>query len=698
MTSVVLGDADVAGRAADLARRLPDRLAPLARLALDVSVTWRPGAAELWSRIDADLWERCGEQPVHLLQEAGGAALERAAADDALVALMERVAGAGPAAAAEDLSPVAYLCAEFGVHHALPVYSGGLGALAGDVLKEAADNGPPMVGVGLLYRDGYFRQRVDLSGWQQEHWDRLDPHRTPAVQVTRDGAPLELTVPVGDDDVVLHVWRVDVGRVPLFLLDADLPVNAPHARFLTARLYVGDQDLRLGQYVLLGVGGMRALEAVGVEPRVVHLNEGHAAFAALELVRRARAERVSVDEAIARARARTVFTTHTPVPAGNDTFPAARVAHVIRRAAAQAGIGEDVVLRLGRTHPDDEHEPVGVTQLALRVSRDAIGVSRRHGEVAREMWAALWPDRDVGDVPIGHVTNGVHVPTWIGRPMRELLDRHLGAGWIASAADPATWSGVDAIPDEELLAARRAQREALVRQAAVRVPRERLGRGDTQRYAEAPALLDPDALTLGFARRVATYKRLHLLLSDIGRARGILRPAGGRPVQVLIAGKAHPRDDDAKSVLQRLFQARDDDWAQHVCFLEDYDLRLARSLVQGCDVWINLPRPPLEASGTSGMKAAMNGALNLSVLDGWWGEAYDGTNGWAIDGEPDPDHAAADARDAGELLRLLQDDVLPQFGTPAWADRVRASLRTIGPAFAATRMLDDYRTRLYDRA
>ncbi|MCW2995530.1 MAG: glycosyltransferase family 1 protein, partial [Conexibacter sp.] len=603
-----------------------------------------------------------------------------------------RLAEHRAAAPSREGGPVAYFCAEYAIHASLPVYSGGLGALAGDLVKEASDRALPFVAIGLLYRQGYFRQRIDLSGWQREYWLDTDAERLPAALVRgEDGEPLTVSVPTHDEEIVAQIWRVDVGRVPLFLLDAERPENSAFARWTTSQLYVGAPEVRLNQYALLGVGGRRALAALGVDPEVIHLNEGHAAFGALE------EPGASVEEIVASSRPHTVFTTHTPVPAGNDAYPGSEVGALLEPLIAARGLDEDAVLALGRTHPEDEHEPFGITQLAIRTARATNAVSRRHGEVAREMWHELWPDKALEDVPITHVTNGVHVPTWIGRPMRALLDQHLGEGWITRAADPATWAGVDGIGDDELLAVRRVQRAALVDLVRERIPRDRLGRGEERSFVEAgEAAFDPDALTIGFARRVATYKRLALMVHDAERALKLLR--GDQPVQIIIAGKAHPKDEPGKALIQQLLDLRGAEGTQtRVVFLADYDLASAARLVGGCDVWVNLPRPPLEASGTSGMKSVLNGGLQLSVLDGWWAEAYDGFNGWALPGEVDADHQAQDARDAATMYRLLEDEIVPEFyaGDGAWVARVRASLRTLAPMFSATRMLEDYEAKMY---
>ncbi len=700
------GSADLQRAAADLEGRLPEPLRPLARAAYNYRWSWTPGARELFETIDPDHWQLVDENPVKLLRTAASEALAVAASDagiaerasslwaDIEADLSRPIADVGLSAE----RPVAFLCAEFGVHVSLPIYSGGLGALAGDILKEASDRAVPMVAVGLLYRRGYFRQRIDADGWQHEHWTDADPDLLPAARVSdADGQPLVITVPIAGEQVRALIWRVDVGRVPLYLLDTDLPENAPLQRWITARLYDGDADTRLAQYTLLGAGSIRALSALGITPGVVHLNEGHAALAPLQLARQLSGEGAALDDALDAARALTVFTTHTPVPAGNDTYPPDQVRATVAGLIDELGVDHDRLIALGRTDPDDQTEPFGITQAALRLSRSAGGVSRRHGEVAREMWQPLWPGRTQDEVPIGYVTNGVHVPTWIGTPMRTLFDQQLGQGWMFSEALGSAWEAIENVSDEALWAARRAQRAELVRFLVGRSLYERLERGDPRDYVTAAAgSLEADTLTIGFARRVATYKRLDLLVRDPDFVLELL--SGERPVQFVLAGKAHPRDDDAKRVLQRVFGLK---WAREVAervvFLDDYDLATGARLVRGCDVWLNLPRPPLEASGTSGMKSAVNGGLQLSVLDGWWAEAYDGQNGWAIDGEVEHDTAAQDERHSAALQHLLVTEVLPSFyerdeaGLPtAWLAMMRRSIRTIGPSFAATRMVADY--------
>jgi glycogen phosphorylase len=713
-----LGQGDLEHRTKELAARLPAELDVFAKLAFNYRWSWMPGGPELFEAIDPYRWAvRRGnpvrlllEMPVHPLSAAAGDRdlLQRATAlHEEMVRDLDR-----PFSAGSPDRPTVFFCAEYGIHSSLPAYSGGLGVLAGDILKEASDLALPMVGVGMLYREGNFRQRIDRTGWQHEYWVESDPDRLPMALVTgEDGDPLTITVPFRGRDVVAQIWRVDVGRVPLYLLDTRRPENSRVDRWITARVYVGDRKIRLAQYVLLGIGGVRALRAMDIEPGLLHLNEGHAALAPLELTRPRVEAGVPFADALAEARERTIFTTHTPVPAGNETYSPEELAEALGEYHRGLGATERDVLALGQARPDDPSDAFGLTVLGLRVSRQANGVSRRHGDVARSMWRPLFTDRPAGTVPIGHITNGVHLPSWMAPAMRTLLDRHLGEGWAGRAAAPGTWSGVKDIPDEELWNVRSHLRAALVDYVRDKSASDRLARGEPVDYAEAAAeAFDPNIVTLGFARRVAAYKRLYLLVLDPDRARQLLEAP--RPFQLVISGKAHQEDEEAKKVLRSVFSMKlEQHVAERVAFLEDYDLFVARRLVWGCDVWLNLPRAPLEASGTSGMKSALNGGLNLSSLDGWWEEAYDGTNGWAIenheiDGSQPQDGAepseAADAADAGRLFELLEKEVTPLFydqdhgGIPrGWVMRIKDSLRTIGPRFCATRMLQDYARDAY---
>ena len=707
------GSREVRRAAQALASVVPSRLAPLARVAYNYRWTWHPDGDRVFRDIDPYRWRMSGRNPVRLLQEAPQECLERAAGHRVLVERLEALADSID----EDLSrppsedgipgehPVAFLCSEYGIHRSLPVYSGGLGALAGDILKSASDRALPMMGIGIMYRQGYFHQRVDASGWQHEYWYETDPERRPAVKIADDaGRPVQITVPIWGESVTAHVWRVEVGRVPLFLLDTVVEENSPRHRFISSRLYEGNRQVRLAQYALLGVGGMRLLHVLGVEPSVTHINEGHPALATLEVLDRLVQQGRSFSEATDEVRRRFVFTTHTPVPAGNETYEPAEMQAVFPDVAEHLGEGWNRLLSLGRVDPDSTGEPPGMTPLALRMSRHVNGVSRIHAEVSRSMWQRVFGAESPDDVPISHVTNGVHLPSWMCPDLRGLLDRHLGEGWCRPehVTDPATWEAVDRIPDTEIWEVRNAARRRLVHWVRSETVTERLARGETMEHVERAArAFDPGALTLGFARRLATYKRLHLVTRDLPRFLRLIE--GPRGIQFLFAGKAHPLDDEAKQILRQLFEIKSDTRvAGRVAFFEDYNLGKAQQMLCGCDVWINLPRPPQEASGTSGMKSALSGGLNLSVLDGWWAEGFDGENGWGIDGTPEPDEGAKDARDAEAFYDLLEREVIPLFhdrdehGVPVgWVQRIKRSLRTIGPRFCADRMLDQYVNEIY---
>ncbi len=703
------GSRELERAATALAGRLPPELGVFARLAFNYRWSWSLGGDDLFRAIDAHRWQVCGENPVRLLQESSSACLARAARDGDLVGRAEgleraiRAELAGPFAFAPE-RPIAFLCAECAIHASLPIYAGGLGVLAGDLLKEASDRAVPVVAVSILYRQGSFRQRLDRAGLQAEAWVDADPERMPAALVTDDaGEPLTVRVPIDDHDVVAQIWRVDVGRVPLYLLDTERPENARVDRWIGARLYVGDRQMRLAQYALLGIGGIRALRALGIDPGVVHLNEGHAALATLELAREEMARGADFARALGAGRSRTVFTTHTPVAAGNEEYQSEEIRAVLSGFLKELGADPQEVLALGRPRDDDERDAFGLTAFALRTSRFANAVSRRHGRVARAMWRELWPDRPMEGVPIAHVTNGVHLPTWMAPSIRRLLARYLGDDFEQHADDPERWERVEAIPDQELWAVRSELRGALVRYVQDKSVADRLSRSVTSReyVMAAEHGFDPDVLTVGFARRLAAYKRLHLLSRDGARALRLL--GGPQPIQLVLAGKAHAQDQEAKELLQRVFTFKEQAVVAHrVAFLEDYDVRMAAQLVRGCDVWLNLPRPPHEASGTSGMKAALNGSLHFSVLDGWWEEAFDEGSGWAIEGESADDEEAQDDRDAEALYYLLETEVIPLYydrdaaGLPrGWLRRIRQSLRSIGPRFNAQRMLSDYVSRAY---
>jgi starch phosphorylase len=701
-------------RAAELALRLPAELAPLARIALDYRWSWDPDGDELFRSLDPHAWEINLRNPVRQLSDIAPHTASSAVADPTTrdrIARLGRVLEedrARPEARIDGLDgPVVFVCAEFGIHRSLPIYSGGLGVLAGDILTAASDLAIPMIGIGLLYRKGYFQQRVDRAGLQHEYWLQTMPERLPTVQVLDEGTPLRLTFPFFDREVAFHVWRVEVGRVPLYLLDAELDENDPVDRWITARLYEGNPLTRLGQYGLLGMGSVRMVRALGIEPGVLHFNEGHPALAALELAAGSVAAGESLEDALEAARARCVFTTHTPVPAGNEVYETASFLEAFADLPTRLGMDDERFLDLCRTLPGTDEWP-GMTPLALRLTRRANAVSLRHQQVAREMWRPLYGDVPADEVPITHVTNGVHLPTFLASPMRALLDRHLGEDWLARAADPETWAPVDDIPDEELWAARNDARRELVEYVKAKSVQDRLLRGEDPESVKAVAeTFADDTLTLGFARRIATYKRLFLLTYDPERVRRIF--ADGPPVQMVVAGKAHPLDDNAKQMLVDVFAlSQAVGLTSRVAFLENYDLSVAAPIVGGCDVWLNVPRPPLEASGTSGMKSAANGGLNLSVLDGWWFEGYEradgAANGWEIDGGggDGEDEAAQDARHAHALYDLLEQQVVPLFydrgndGIPhRWLEMVKRSLRTNGPRFSAARMVEGYASSIY---
>ena len=696
-----------------LARRLPEPLEDLAWISYNYLWSWTPGGSELFRSIDAYRFMVAGENPVRFLLNLPERDLLRAATDRDLLDQLKREAQfidhalQRPTQRVLSNGPVAFFCAEFGVHQSLPVYSGGLGVLAGDLLKEMSDQALDVVAVGLLYRRGYLHQRMSLEGWQHEYWLEANTDLLPAVRVRgADGLPLRVTVPVWDGELAAHVWRVDVGRTPLYLLDAELAENNPLERWVTARLYEGSPEIRLAQYALLGIGGVRALDAMGISPALFHLNEGHPALAPLEIASRTSSElagdRLGLEKLLDIGRDRFVFTTHTPVPAGNETYDPDVFFSVLGRSVDQMGLSRDELSSASRVDAAATTEPLGLSPLAIRSARSTNAVSKRHGEVARTMWSPLFPTVKLDDVPITHVTNAVHLPTWMAPDMRDLLTKFFGADWELHANDPGLWSHVDEIPDVELWRARCDLRLQLVEMLRSRIVVDRLARGEDVALAESAfSAFDPTHLTIGFARRLATYKRLDLLFHDVERLHGIIDHDQG--VQIILAGKAHPLDYEAKSVAKNVFVVkRGLETTNRVVFLEDYDLRVAPQLVAGCDVWLNLPRPPFEASGTSGMKSALNGGLNLSVLDGWWCEGYNGRNGWAIDGSTVDDPEAQDERDATALYELLESEVKPLFysrdanGVPAlWLARVRESLRSLGPQFSSARMVNDYVNQVY---
>ena len=695
---------------------LPAPLEPLRNLAYNLWWSWNPDAIELFRRLDAQLWEVVNHNPMRMLGEIRQEKLSRRAVDDGFLAHLERVNTAledylrSPtwfernSPNWEDFS-IAYYSLEFGVTECLPIYSGGLGVLAGDHVKSASDVGLPLVAVGLLYRWGYFGQRLNIDGYQQEEARENDVHNLPIKMVMakegkQAGKPLRIHVDLPGRRVYAQVWLAQVGRVPLYLLDANVPENSDEDRGLTAKLYSGDKDMRIRQEILLGMGGLRALQTMGEAPYLHHLNEGHCAFLGLERIRRAMKDMgLSWDEAIEATASGNVFTTHTPVPAGIDRFPPELMRRYFSDYAAETGIDLERLLALGRQNPLDHRESFSMAVLALKLSRFANGVSKLHGEVARSMWSDLWPEVPLKEVPVGHVTNGVHVRSWVSSDMGQLFDRYLGHRWERENQEARVWGRIDSVPDEELWRTHERRRLRLVSFARQRLELQLKRRGlPPHDVAVAREVLDPEALTIGFARRFATYKRATLLLHDVERLKTILL-SKDRPVQLVFAGKAHPADEGGKALIREIIHAVQRLGLRHrIVFIEDYNMNVARYLVQGVDLWLNTPRRPLEASGTSGMKASLNGALNCSVLDGWWVEGYAADRGWAIgNGEVYEDERYQDEVEANALYSLLEKEIVPAFYKRGvddlprgWIAMMKASLANHGAFFNTNRMLTSY--------
>ncbi|HEV3386305.1 MAG TPA: alpha-glucan family phosphorylase [Gemmata sp.] len=697
--------------------KLPDRLRPLHTIAYNLWWCWNAEAVALFRRINPDLFEALDHSPIRLLGATGQNRFEELADDEGFLAHMDRVDQAldhylkaptwfNATYRSDGDTQVAYFSAEFGIHESVPVYSGGLGVLAGDHLKSASDLGIPLVGVSLMYREGYFRQYLNVDGWQQERYPENDFFTLPLIPETdATGAPILVLAPLPDRDVQLRIWRIQVGRVPLYLLDANIPQNRPDDRAITSQLYGGDQHTRIQQEIILGIGGIRALRAIGKMPTVCHMNEGHAAFTGLERIRLLMEEhKLDFASALEAVKAGTCFTTHTPVPAGNDAFPMSMMEQYLGEYVKNMSVDRNTLAGLGRQHLGNEQEPFGMTVLALKLANVSNGVSKLHGSVSRKMWKDLWPELPPGEVPITSITNGVHTQSWLSPEIAQLYDRYLGIQWEERPTDFAIWKRVDQIPDAELWRTHERCRERLVALARNRLKAQLKRRGSPpSEVAEADEILDPDALTIGFARRFATYKRGDLVFRNIERVISLLN-SKERPIQFIFSGKAHPKDQGGKELIARVVQiARRPEFRRHVVFLEDYDMNICRHLIQGVDVWLNNPRRPLEASGTSGMKVVTNGGLNLSILDGWWCEGYDGDNGWAIGaGEEYADLTYQDEVESRALLDLLQQDIAPMFykrgtdGLPRdWIRRMKRSIMTLVPVFNTNRMVEEYTTRCY---
>jgi glycogen phosphorylase len=701
-----------------LSQNLPERLKGLSEIASNLWWSWHPGARMLFKRLDRQTWKASGHNPVKVLLALPGEALTKAAGDpeylllyDQVMAQFHRDLETGENCFTQRVPnpkdhSIAYFSAEYGLHRSLPFYAGGLGFLAGDYLKECSDLRVPLSAVGFMYPEGYLRQQMREDGWQENPDEILDRDAASITRVLDEsGEQVVIRIPFIEPPIQVAVWKVAVGRTPLYLMDTDLPINDPWNRGISARLYIGDLEQRLRQEIVLGIGGYEVLSALGIRHTVLHLNEGHPAFALLERVRMRVQGGKPYEEALSQVRSTSVFTTHTPVAAGHDIFPFNLIEKYFRSYWPTLGVDHDTFLRLGM-HPDGSKAGFNMTALALRLSGFCNGVSKKHGEVARRMWQVLWPGLPEEDVPISQVTNGVHVPTWVEPKLELLFNRYLGPEWLAKQDDPKLWERVEDVPDEELW-----KTHYWLKMKLINILRERA----RQRWAadrvspsiilSGGTLLDPSVLTFGFARRFATYKRADLLFRDPERLKKILNDPW-RPVQIIFAGKAHPADDPGKRMLQRVFQAAQDfEMGGRIAFVEDYGEQLAQYLVHGVDAWLNNPLPPMEACGTSGMKAALNGVPHLSILDGWWGEGYNGSNGWAFGREEGGGDGDREARDAESLYALLEDKVVPLYyqtaddGVPhGWVRIMKESIKSNAPRFCARRMVKEYIEKFYLKA
>jgi starch phosphorylase len=692
---------------------LPPRIHRLAELANDLWWTWNPQAREVFRLLDYPLWRQTAHNPVLMLRNVSPELVELTAHDERFLAVYDAAIEAlDRARSAEDTwwqhrfpdvsGPIGYFSAEFALHQSLPIYAGGLGVLAGDHCKEASDLGVPLIGVGFMYPQGYFHQSVSPEGWQKESYERLNWDNAPIEPaVMADGQTCIVPVPLGNRSVLVQVWRVRLGRVKLYLLDTDLAENAPWDRELSARLYGGDRETRIQQEIILGIGGVRALKALGSTPAVWHLNEGHAAFVVLQRIRDHIESGLSFDEALEEVRRTTVFTTHTPVPAGHDAFPFSLVETHLAGCWGTLGEYRDRFMQLG-AYDNGNGPQFNMTALALRAANGVNAVSQLHGAVTREMWGPIWPGTPADQRPVRAITNGIHMPTWLSNEMARLFDDYLPGDWRERHDEADLWAAVMEIPDEALWAARNSLRHylfAFIRERARHRWREE--QVSAARVVGAGTLLDPNALTIGFARRFTGYKRPELIFHNPERLQAILN-ASRRPVQIVFAGKAHPADEGGKHHLQQVYRrAIDPAFGGRIAFVDDYDLHVAHFLVQGCDVWLNNPRKPLEASGTSGMKASLNGVPHLSIGDGWWAEGYTGDNGWLIDAGDAGDNDAQDTADAARIYDLLEQQIVPTFydrdnGIPArWLSIVRNAIVSVAPRFSARRMVKEYVDKVY---
>lgn len=697
---------------------LPDSLKDLETIAMNLYWSWNPEFVDVFKRIDSNLWVACGHNPVKLLGSVSQARLESLADNDGFLCQLRHakekldtyINGTTwyEKVCSKTTEPlIAYFSAEFGIHECLPIYAGGLGILAGDHLKSASDLGVPLVGIGLLYQKGYFRQYLNIDGWQQEVYIENDVYNMPIELVRKEsGRPLTISIDYPGRCVLAQIWCVSIGRVKLYLLDTNITPNSPADRMITSSLYGGDRELRIRQEIMLGIGGLKALRTMGINPTVCHMNEGHAAFMALERIRELRSsKKMTFDEAVEATRAGNVFTIHTPVKAGLDEFRVGLMDKYFGSYFPTLGINRQKFLALGRMLPDDDNESFKMPILALRLSSFVNGVSKLHGQVSREMWGALWPGVPVDEVPIISITNGIHIKNWLSEEMGSLYERYLGPNWADETMDKSVWDNVDQIPDEEFWRAHQRCKGQLMVFARNRLKAQMQRRGTYHsELNRAQEVLDPEALTIGFARRFACYKRGNLLLKDPERFIRLLSDPK-RPVQVIFAGKAHPRDTAGKDIIRQIIHfANQHHVRRRIVFLEDYDIDVARIMVRGVDVWLSNPRRPMEASGTSGMKAAVNGVLNISTLDGWWCEGYTPEGGWVIGaGETYDDEDYQDLVESQAIYNILENEIVPLYYTRsvddlprAWIHRVRNSIKHIAPRFNTNRMVGQYTRRFYN--
>ncbi len=701
----------------DVQPHVPERLSDLLMISHDLWWSWNPQAIQLFRRIDADLWEESGHNPVAMLGALQQERLNELQHDDGFLAQLDRVGNLlreyksaatwfSKSHGTNDQPRIIYLSAEYGLTECMPIYSGGLGLLAGDHMKAASELGIPLAGVGLLYQRGYFTQYLNADGWQQERYIDNDFFNMPTRPlIGPEGQVLKVQIAFPRRTVVAQIWDVHVGRVRVFLLDTNVPENSIDDRQITAALYGGDNERRIQQEIILGVGGIRAIQALGFRCSACHLNEGHSAFSALERVRALVTEhQFSLSHALEMIRKTTIFTTHTPVPAGIDQFPEYMMQNYFGDFAREMGMAWGDFMSLGRLEAQDRTSPFNMMSLALNMSYRANGVSRLHGKVSRRMVERGWPDVPVDEVPISSITNGVHTRSWLSQEMSELYDRYLGPNWSSQPADQSIWERIDHIPNEELWRTHERRRERLVAAARRRLAKQLKQRGALDHeILAANEILNPSTLTIGFARRFAPYKRATMLLREPERLKRLLTSTT-RPVQLIIAGKSHPNDQAGKDLIREIIHfAHQPDLRRRVVFLEDYEISLARSLVQGVDLWLNTPRRPMEACGTSGMKVVFNGGLNASILDGWWDEAYARDRGWAIgSGEEYADTALQDQIESDALYDLLEEEIVPLFydrgpdGLPrGWIERMKSSMRALCPRFNANRMIREYTERFY---